>query len=71
MGKFETRVKPICCDVCSFAKPHTSDNGILVKRCEKTDELNSQSHETVLEDCPLPCEGCSEEEYHCVRENNV
>lgn len=71
MGKFETSIKPICCDYCSFSKPHSIENGSLIKRCEKTEWFNYNPSKTVLENCPLPCEGCSEEEYHCVREENV
>lgn len=69
MKKFETKIRPICCSNCSFSLPHSCENGKLIKRCEKTEELNRESDTTVLKDCPLPT-GESEEEYHCARERN-
>lgn len=70
MGKFETKIKPICCNNCSFALPHSFANDKLIKRCEKLEQFNHESDTTVLKDCPLPT-GESEEEYHCVRDKNV
>lgn len=70
MGRFVTKIRPICCSNCSFSQPHSFEAGKLIKRCEKTEEFNSEPDTTILEDCPLPT-GESEEEYHCVRDKNV
>ena len=77
MGSFVTKFRPSNCTNCSFSKPHTSDNMILVMRCEKTGAENHNPDKTVLGNCPLPCEGgvadscgCSEEEYCCCREKD-
>ena len=77
MGSFVTKFKPSNCTSCSFSKPHTSDNMVLVMRCEKTGRENHNPDKTVLGNCPLPCEGgvadlcgCSEEEYCCCREKD-
>ena len=77
MNSFVTKFKPLNCTSCSFSKPHTSDNMVLVMRCEKTGAENHDPDKTVLGNCPLPCEGgvadscgCSEEEYCCCREKD-
>lgn len=77
MGSFVTKFKPSNCTSCSFSRPHTSDDMVLVMRCEKTGAENHDPDKTVLGNCPLPCEGgvadscgCSEEEYCCCREKD-
>lgn len=81
MGSFVTKFKPSNCTSCSFSKPYTSDDMVLVMRCEKTGRENHDPDKTVLDNCPLPCEGgianddlcgcgCSEEEYCCCREKD-
>ena len=75
MSSLVTKFRPLNCTNCSFSKPHTSDSMILVMRCEKTGVENHDPDKTVLDNCPLPCEGeidndlyscgCSEEEYCC------
>ena len=70
MGKYVTKVKPKCCDSCSYSRPHTIENGNLGKRCAKTEKINFDAENTVLPNCPLPEEqiqGYSEEEYECIR----
>lgn len=70
MKKFETRIRPLCCNNCSFSLPHSCENGKLIKRCKKLEQFNSKPDTTVLKDCPLPT-GESEEDYCCVRDKNV
>lgn len=77
MSSFVTKFRPSNCTNCSFSKPHTSDSMVLVMRCEKTSAENHNPDKTVLDNCPLPCEGgvadscgCSEEEYCCCREKD-
>ena len=67
--KFETLMRPARCATCTFSSPYSIKSCELVYRCEVTDELNYDSWNTVLEDCPLKPAGDSEEEYHCVRSN--
>lgn len=68
MKKYKTEFKPSACTCCSFSQPYTVVDNELVRRCEHLEILNYYPNKTTLEDCPLPCEGCSEEEYHCIRE---